>query len=269
MTPYAEVIGDPISHSKSPIIHSFWLEKLGLVAQYKTCRVLPEALGDYFVSRANDPDWRGCNITLPHKVAALNCVSDPGDVRASIGAINTVFRDKDGALIGTNTDAGGFYLPIADLELTGKTAVVIGSGGAARAILFALAQADIGEVVLLARSGLKAAGLLAHFGLKGKVLPLDTKLPSAQLLVNTSPLGMTGQLPLDIDLSPLPDAALVYDIVYAPLETALLKQARALGLDCVDGLDMLIGQAALAFELFFGKSPPPDCEDELRARLLQ
>jgi shikimate dehydrogenase len=265
---YAEVIGDPISHSKSPIIHSFWLEKLGIVAEFKTCHVLPDQLEQYFEQRAADLDWRGCNITIPHKLKALEFVRDPGDVRASIGAINTVIRDKDGALMGTNTDAGGFYLPIADLDLAGQTAVVIGSGGAARAILFALAQADIGEVVLLARSGLKAAGLLAHFGLKGKVLPLDTKLPLAQLLVNTSPLGMTGQPPLDVDLSPLPEDALVYDIVYAPVETALLKQARALGLDSVDGLDMLIGQAALGFELFFGKAPPPDCEDELRTRLL-
>jgi shikimate dehydrogenase len=262
------VIGDPISHSKSPIIHGFWLEKLGIVAQYHARHILPDQLEAYFARAKDDPDWRGCNITIPHKLAALDHVSDPGDVRASIGAINTVFRGKDGALIGTNTDAGGFYLPIADLTLAGETAIVIGSGGAARAILFALAQADIGEVFLLARSGLKAAGLLAHFGLKGCVLPLDTKLPAAMLLVNTSPLGMTGQPPLELDLSPLPADALVYDIVYAPIETALLTQARARGLDTVGGLDMLIGQAALAFELFFGKAPPPDCEDELRARLL-
>ncbi len=267
MTAYAEVIGDPISHSKSPVIHGFWLEKLGIVAQYKATHVLPNALGDYFTQRCEDAEWRGCNITIPHKIAALDHVSDPGDVRSSIGAINTVFRGRDGDLIGTNTDAGGFYLPIADIEWAGATAIVIGSGGAARAVLFALAQADIGDVVLLARNGLKAAGLLAQFGLKGKVMPLDTRLPKAQLLVNTSPLGMTAQPPLDIDLSPLPEDALVYDIVYAPLETALLKQARARDLDTVDGLDMLIGQAALAFELFFGQPPPADCEDELRERL--
>ncbi len=269
MTIYAEVIGDPIAHSKSPVIHGFWLNKLGMVADYTACHVLPDNLQDYFARRREDAQWRGCNITIPHKIAALNFVSDPGDVRASIGAINTVFRGRDGDLIGTNTDAGGFYLPIADMDWAGATAIVIGSGGAARAVLFALAQADIGEVVLLARSGLKAAGLLAQFGLKGKVLPLDTRLPSAQLLVNTSPLGMTGQPPLEIDLSPLPGDALVYDIVYAPLETALLKQARARDLDTVDGLDMLIGQAALAFELFFGRAPPADCEDELRDRLIR
>ena len=265
---YAEVIGDPIAHSKSPIIHEFWLKKLGLVASYSRCHITPDNLESYFNSRRDDGNWRGCNITIPHKIVALDFVTDPGDVRNSIGAINTVFRDRSGALIGTNTDAGGFFAPIADLDLAGATAIVIGAGGAARAILFALAQADIGDVVMLARNGLKAAGLLAQFGLKGKVLPLDTRLPPASLLVNCSPLGMTGQPPLTLDLSPLPSDALVYDIVYSPLETALLKSARARDFDTVDGLDMLIGQAALAFELFFGASPPADVEDELRALLL-
>ncbi len=266
--PFAEVIGDPIAHSKSPVIHGFWIEKLGLAARYDACHIKPEGLADYFVSRRDDPHWRGCNITIPHKINALEFVSDPGDIRHSIGAINTVFRDSNGALVGTNTDAGGFYAPIADLDLTGAHAIVIGGGGAARAVLFALAQADVGEVIVLARNGLKAAGLLAQFGLKGKVLPMNARLPKAELLVNASPLGMKGQDPLEIDLSPLSDHALVYDLVYAPLETALLKAARARDLDVVDGLDMLIGQAALAFELFFGKAPPDDLEDELRARLL-
>ncbi len=265
---YAEVIGDPIAHSKSPIIHEFWLKKLGLVASYAREHVTPDNLQAYFNNRRDDANWRGCNITIPHKIAALDYISDPGDVRSSIGAINTVFRDRSGALIGTNTDAGGFYAPIADLELAGATAIVIGAGGAARAILFALSQADIGEVILLARSGLRAAGLLAQFGLKGQILPLDARLPPASLLVNCSPLGMTGQPELSLDLSPLPDDAIVYDIVYTPLETELLKSARALNLDTVDGLDMLIGQAALAFELFFGASPPADVEDELRTLLL-
>ena len=113
-----------------------------------------------------------------------------------------------------------------------------------------------------------AAGLLSHFGLKGRVLPIDARLPDAALLVNASPLGMKGQEPLDIDLSPLPDHALVYDLVYAPIETALLKAAKARDLETVDGLEMLVGQAAVAFELFFGVAPPHDGEDALRAKLL-
>ena len=269
MTSYAEVIGDPIKHSKSPLIHGFWLHKLGIVADYQAHHVLAQDLAAYFEKRSGDPDWRGCNITIPHKIAALDFVSDPGGVRQSIGAINTVFRGEKGDLVGTNTDAAGFFAPISEDEWAHRDAIVIGAGGAARAILFALAQADIGSVTILARSPLKAAALLSHFGLKGQVLKMDAPLPPAELLVNSSPLGMTGQPPLDIDLSPLPENAVVYDIVYSPLETKLLAQARALGLDTVDGLDMLIGQAAFAFELFFGKAPPADCEDELRALLLK
>lgn len=266
---YAEVIGDPIKHSKSPLIHGFWLKKLGIVADYRAHHVLAEDLGDYFKTRCIDPDWRGCNITIPHKVAALDHVEDRGGVRASIGAINTVFRGERGELIGTNTDAAGFFAPISEEEWAHRDAIVIGAGGAARAILFALAQADIGSVTILARSPLKAAALLSHFGLKGQVLKMDAPLPAADLLVNSSPLGMTGQPPLEIDLAPLPGDAVVYDIVYNPLETGLLAQARARGLDIVDGLDMLIGQAAFAFELFFGQAPPADCEDELRELLLK
>lgn len=266
---YAEVIGDPIKHSKSPLIHGFWLKKLGILGDYRTQHVLAEGLADYFETRRNDPNWRGCNITIPHKIAALDHVTDPGGIRSSIGAINTVFRDDKGALVGTNTDAAGFFAPISEDEWAHRDAIVIGAGGAARAILFALAQADIGSVTILARSPLKAAALLSHFGLKGQVLKMDAPLPPAELLVNSSPLGMTGQPPLEIDLSVLPENAVVYDIVYSPLETQLLAQARNLGLDVVDGLDMLIGQAAFAFELFFGQAPPADCEDELRALLLK
>jgi len=266
---YAEVIGDPIKHSKSPLIHGFWLKKLGIIADYRAHHVTADGLAAYFADRRSDPNWRGCNITIPHKIAALDHVSDPGGVRQSIGAINTVFRDDKGDLIGTNTDAAGFFAPISGDEWANRDAIVVGAGGAARAILFALAQADIGTVTLLARSPLKAAALLSHFGLKGQVLKMDAPLPPADLLVNSSPLGMTGQPPLELALSPLPDSALVYDIVYTPLETGLLATARAQGLETIDGLDMLIGQAAVAFELFFGKAPPADCEDELRALLLK
>jgi len=266
MTHYAEVIGDPIAQSKSPVIHEFWLAALGIEAAYRKTQVTAEGLGDYFAGRRDDPDWLGCNITIPHKQAALDFVEDRGDVRASIGAINTVFR-SDGAIVGTNTDAAGFYAPIAGMDLAGQPVVVIGAGGAARAILFALARVGVERVTLLNRNPLKGAALLANFGLKGDALKLDSPLPPAALLVNATSLGMTGQPPLDLDLSVLPEEAVVYDIVYAPLETALLKAARARDLDTVDGLEMLIGQAALAFELFFGQAPPRDRDDELRALL--
>lgn len=265
--PYAEVIGDPIKHSKSPLIHGFWIDALGLEAEYRAHHVRPEELAAYFTARREDPAWRGCNITLPHKEAALDLVEDRGGLRATIGAINLAMRADDGAIIGTNTDAGGFYAPIADMPLSGRPVVVVGAGGAARAILFALSRIGVGDVTILNRNVLKAAALLSAFGLKGKALPLGATLPAAALLVNTSSLGMTGQPPLEIDLSPLPADALVYEIVYAPLETPLLSAARDRGLDTVDGLDMLIGQGALAFELLFGVEPPRDRDDELRTLL--
>jgi len=264
---YAEVIGDPISHSKSPIIHKFWLKALGIEGDYKTFHVPPDQLADYLASARADADWLGCNVTVPHKVAVIDLVDDPGDIRNTIGAMNTILRRSDGSLMGTNTDAAGFYAPISGLDLAGQPIVVVGAGGAARAILFALSRVGVGRVTLLNRNPLKGAALLASFGLKGDALKLDAPLPPAALLVNATSLGMAGQPPLDLDLSPLPEDAVVYDIVYAPLETGLLKAARARDLDTVDGLDMLIGQAALAFELLFGAEPPRDRDDELRALL--
>ena len=264
---FAEVIGDPIAHSKSPVIHNFWLDALGIEAEYRRTHITAQGLSNFFASRRDDPEWRGCNITIPHKQAALDLVEDRGGVRQSIGAINTVFRDEGGALLGTNTDAGGFYAPVAELDLAGEPVVVVGAGGAARAVLFALSKMDVGRVTLLNRSPLKGAALLAAFGLKGDSLPLDAALPPAALLVNTSPLGMTGQPPLDLDLSSLPSDAIVYDVVYAPLETGLLAAAHARGLETIDGLEMLIGQAALAFEIFFGAAPARERDDELRALL--
>lgn len=265
--PYAEVIGDPISHSKSPLIHNFWLERLGIAADYRATHVAPDDLPAFVAGRRDDPNWRGCNVTLPHKIAMLDLVDDPGDVRASIGAMNTVVRRPDGSVFGTNTDAAGFYTPLAGFDLAGAPAVVIGAGGAARAVLFALARIGVGSVTILNRSPLKGAALLARFGLKGQSLALDAPLPPAALLVNTSSLGMAGQPPLQLDLSPLPEEAVVYDIVYAPLVTRLLADAEARGLETIDGLEMLVGQAAAAFELFFGQPAPREHDEELRELL--
>ena len=266
--PYAEVIGDPIAHSKSPLIHHFWLDRLGIRAAYRRCHVTPGALAGYIAERRDDPDWRGCNVTIPHKQAVLDLIADPGRLRDTIGAANTVARGEDGVLFGTNTDAAGFIAPIADVDLSGAPVVVIGSGGAARAILFALARCGAGPVTLLARNPLKGAALLSHFGLKGTVKPIDAPLPPAALLVNASSLGMAGQPPLDLDLDPLPEEAIVYDIVYAPLETGLLAAAEARGLETVDGLEMLVGQAALAFEIFFGAAPQREHDGDLRQLLV-
>ena len=265
----AEVIGDPIAQSKSPLIHGFWLDALGIDAHYERVHVTPDDLPAYLARSRDDPAWRGCNVTMPHKAAVVDLVDDPGEVRGSIGAMNTVLRQGDGTLIGTNTDPAGWAAPIADLDLAGQHVTVVGAGGAARAILWALARLKVERVTVMNRSPLKAAGLLSLFGLKGDVVPLDAPLaPTTALLVNAGPLGMTGQPPLALDLSPLAEDAVVYDIVYSPLETPLLAAARARELATVDGLEMLIGQAALAFELFFGAAPPRDHDAELRDLLV-
>jgi shikimate dehydrogenase len=265
--PYAEVIGDPIAHSKSPLIHNFWLEKLAIAGDYRKTHVLAEGLADYFAVRRDDPAWRGCNVTIPHKVAVLDLIEDRGDVRDSIGAMNTVIRAEDGTLVGTNTDAAGFYAPIADYDLAGRDVILIGAGGAARAILFALGRCKVGHVTIVNRNVLKASALLARSGLRGAALPLGAPLPPAALVVNSSALGMAGSPPLEIDLSAMPDDCLVYDVVYAPLRTELLKQAEQRGFETIDGLEMLVGQAAVAFELFFGAAPPREHDAALRTLL--
>ena len=170
--PYAEVIGDPIAQSKSPLIHGFWLDALEMKGDYRRAHVKPDDLAAYITERRTDPAWRGCNVTTPHKIAVMDLVDDPGDIRGTIGAMNTIVRQRDGSLIGTNTDAAGFYSPLAELDLEGAPVALIGAGGAARAVLFALARANVGHVTILNRSPLKAMGLLATFGLKGDVVAL-------------------------------------------------------------------------------------------------
>ena len=265
--PYAEVIGDPIAHSKSPIIHNFWLRALGIEAEYRKTHVRADELAAYFLKRRADPDWLGCNITIPHKVAAMDYVTDPGEVGRVIGAMNTVACETGGPLIGTNTDAGGFIAPLAALGWRGRSALVIGAGGAARAILYALDQMGIRDVSVMVRDAAKGRALLDRAGVEGKVIGMADPLPPVDLLVNSSPLGMTGQPPLRLDLAPLPDHAMVYDIVYVPIDTEILVAARSRGLRTIDGLEMLIGQAALAFDIFFDAKAPRERDAELRALL--
>ena len=195
MKSYAEVIGDPIAQSKSPVIHKFWLAKLGIEADYRTCHVQAEGLANYIEQRRDDSAWRGCNVTVPHKIAVMDLIDDPGNVRGTIGAMNTIMRQPDGSLMGTNTDAAGFFAPIANFDLAGMPVAVVGTGGAAHAILFALSKAGVGSVTLLARNPLKGAAILARFGLKGSVQTLDKPLSPVALLVNATLLGMVGQAP--------------------------------------------------------------------------
>ncbi|WP_298400011.1 shikimate dehydrogenase [Sphingobium sp.] len=266
--PYAEVIGDPIEHSKSPLIHNFWLKALDIEAEYTKTHVPPEGLAAYFLMRRADPDWLGCNVTIPHKMAVLDFVDDPGGVRERIGAVNTIASETGGPLIGTNTDAGGFLQPLLRDKWKGQSAVIVGSGGAARAILFALTSLGVPDITIMARDRARGQALLDHGGTKGRVIGMTDPLPAADLLVNSTSLGMVGQPALTLDLTPLPAGATVYDIVYAPLETELLKAAKARGLKTLDGLEMLIGQAALAFDIFFDAQAPRELDAELRALLI-
>lgn len=266
--PYAEVIGDPIAHSKSPLIHNFWLDALDIEAEYRKTHVTPDGLAAYFLMRRADPDWLGCNVTIPHKMAVLDFVDDPGGVRERIGAVNTIASETGGPLIGTNTDAGGFLQPLLRDKWKGRSAVIVGTGGAARAILFALASLGVPDLTIMARDPARGQALLDHGGTKGRLIGTGDALPAADLLVNATSLGMVGQPALDIDLTPLRDGATVYDIVYAPLETELLKAAKARGLKTLDGLEMLIGQAALAFDIFFDAQAPRELDAQLRALLI-
>jgi len=282
MTVHAEVIGDPISHSKSPRIHNFWIEKLGLDAHYERCHVTPDGLEEYFRSRRDRQDWRGCNVTIPHKQAVMPFLDsvDPGAAR--IGAVNTIVRAPDGALAGYNSDGAGFLEPLrpwlADRHLL-RMARIIGSGGAARAIAHAFRSEGF-TVVMIARDEEKARVILDEIGEKNSGMtatlqswsvPIEFDWGDTEgrldIVVNATSLGMKGNPPLAIDFSHVPPNAILYDIVYAPLETALLAEARRRGLRTIDGLEMLVGQAAVAFELFFGQPAPRQYDAELRTLL--
>jgi shikimate dehydrogenase len=277
------VIGDPIAQSRSPAIHGYWLGQLGLTADYRACHVAPGELADYLTARRGDPHWRGCNVTMPHKQAIMPLLDRLDPLARRVGAVNTVVREANGALAGYNTDVPGFLEPLRPL-LAGqhlfRMARILGTGGAARAIVAALAQEGF-VLVLAGRDPAKARALLdeldpggdhhavdlAHFA-GATDFAFDDRAHCLDLIVNASPLGMAGQPPLLFDLSHAPPNSVVYDIVTHPLDTPLLKAARAAGLRTIDGLSMLIGQAAVAFEHFFGQPPPrADGDAALRALL--
>jgi shikimate dehydrogenase len=279
--PFAEVIGDPISHSKSPKIHKFWLERAGIAADYRASHVKPEDLWLFFEERRRDPLWRGCNVTIPHKQAVMKLLDRIDPAAERIGAVNTVVPE-DGRLVGYNTDYTGFLEPLRPLlgqSHLFRMARIIGAGGAAKAV--ALALHDHGfTCVIIARDVEKAKALRESFEPDDRLVapldifaeptdfPFDDREGILDVVVNTTSLGMTGQPPLRLDFSHVPPNAVVYDIVYAPLETPLLAEARSRGLRTIDGLHMLIGQAAAAFGHFFGRPAPRDADERLRALLL-
>ena len=263
------VIGWPVAHSRSPVIHRYWLKLYGLDGAYEMEAVRPEEIED-FLNSLGQRGYKGANVTLPHKEAALAAADRPDEAATAIGAANTLWLDAKGLLHASNTDAYGFMTHLAaeapDWNKGSRPVMVLGAGGAARAILHGLLEAGASKILLANRTGGRAEALAQGFGSRVSVVPWEDRnraLAGCGLLVNATSLGMTGKPPLDLDLSALPKDATVADIVYSPLETPLLAAAKARGNRIVDGLGTLLHQAAPGFERWFGVRP--EVTPELRA----
>ncbi|MGA2994771.1 MAG: shikimate dehydrogenase [Bradyrhizobium sp.] len=260
------LIGWPAAHSRSPLIHHHWLRTLGIEGGYTIEAIPPEGFAE-FVQHLSGHGFVGANVTLPHKERAL-ALSVPDARARAVGAANTLWYDGD-ELRSTNTDIEGF---VDNLDVSAKgwdatgDALVLGAGGSSRAVMFGLIERGIQRVHLANRTMERARALADQFGNSVQAIAWDTineVLPRAGLLVNTTSLGMRGQPPLELDVGLLPSNAIVADLVYVPLETALLKSARERGLKTADGLGMLLHQAVRGFELWFGQRP--QVTPELRA----
>ena len=259
-TPRAGVAGWPVGHSRSPTIHRHWLKELGLPGTYERFAVRPGEFRQFAV-QIGQGGLVGANVTAPHKEAAFGLCVRRTPVAAALGAVNTLWWE-DGVLWGDNTDVAGF---LANMDESapgwakpGRLAVVIGAGGAARAIVYALISRGFSRIAIVNRTEARAEALAAHFGGPTSAMSwvdMTAELNGADLLVNTSTLGMTGQPPLVVDLDPLSDRAVVADIVYAPLRTPLIEAARKRGLRAAEGLGMLLHQAAPGFARWFGRRP--------------
>jgi shikimate dehydrogenase len=260
------VIAWPAGHSRSPLIHNYWIKQHKLDAEYRREAVPPDKFAA-FVGDLYGKGYVGANITVPHKEAAL-ALSEPDDRARAVGAANTLWYDDD-TLRSTNTDVEGF---LANLDVAApgwdrglETAVVLGAGGGARAVVFALLQREVGRVYVINRTRDRAQVLKKKFGARVHLMGWNETtglLGGAGILVNTTTLGMVGQPPLEINLR-CPTSLVVADLVYAPLETRLLASARARGLRTADGLGMLLHQAVRGFQLWFGVRP--EVTPELRA----
>jgi shikimate dehydrogenase len=269
--PTACVIGWPIKHSRSPIIHRHWLQQLGIAGDYVRHAVSPEDAESFFAGFATG-DFVGANVTVPHKEMAFGSVDAADAVATALRAVNTIWIEK-GRLIGANTDAPGFLANLDQnapgFDANAGPAIVLGAGGASRAVIWGLKARGFAPIHVVNRTRDRAEALAHHFGpdiYAASFAGLPHLLPSAAVLVNTTSLGMEGQPPLILDLGVADDRLLVTDIVYIPLETPLLKAARERGLATVDGLGMLLHQAVPGFERWFGQRP--QVTPELRSLLL-
>lgn len=266
----AGVFGWPINHSRSPRLHGYWLRQYGIDGVYLPFATRPENLVAA-IRALPKLGFRGGNVTLPHKERALDAVDELSPVARRIGAVNTLIVREDGTILGDNTDGFGFLEHLkgsAPGWNRDAPAVILGAGGAARGISVALLDAGLPRVVIANRTAARAdalgRALIDHFA-ADRIAIVDwddraTALQGAGLLVNTTQLGQAGQPPLEIDLKHLPSEAIVDDIVYVPLETDLLKAARARGNATVDGIGMLLHQARPGFEAWFGRAPVVDAK---------
>lgn len=254
------VIGWPISHSRSPLIHGYWLKQYGINGSYTRQPVEPDNL-ETFLNTLADEGYAGCNVTIPHKQNAFRIVTPADQSTERLGAVNTVFL-RDGITLGTNTDGEGFINnllgAVPELELKNTRVVVLGAGGASLAVVNAILEQGAGEVAVVNRTLERAQELKARFGPRITAIAwdkADSQLSECSLLVNTTSLGMKGQPGLSLDLSRLDSRAVVTDIVYTPLRTKLLEETAARGNRTVDGLGMLLHQAVRGFSLWFGVTP--------------
>ena len=262
--PLAGVIGSPIAHSKSPTLHGHWLAENGIKGYYIPMDVSPDDLAAVLRSLPK-AGFKGVNITLPHKEAALAIADEASEAASKIGAANTLSFREDGTIFADNTDGYGFMANLRagapNWDPRSGTAVILGAGGAARAVIFSLLDQGVPDIILCNRTRSRAEELAAIFGDKIQVADwsdANDYLSDAALLVNTTSLGMTSKPPLDIDLNDLGAGTVVTDLVYTPLETPLLANARARGCDVVDGLGMLLYQGVPGFEAWFGTRPTVD-----------
>ncbi len=259
----AGVIGWPVSHSRSPRIHNFWLRRYGIDGAYVPLAVAPSRLAPALRGLAA-LGFAGANVTVPHKQAVLDHLDEVDETAKRMGAVNTINVGADGALRGGNTDGSGFLENLrsgSDWRGDAGAAVVLGAGGAARAVSVALQDAGVSEIRIVNRTAERAQELARTLGSPLVPVPWGDRaaaLDGAALLVNATSLGMTGAAPLELVLDGLPVTAVVNDIVYAPLETKLLAAARARGNHAVDGLGMLLHQARDGFEGWFGHRPEID-----------
>ncbi len=269
----AGVMGMPIMHSRSPMLHNYWFKQQGMAGSYVPLAIQPTGLATAL--RALHPlGFSGCNLTIPHKQEAMKIVDEVNDAARQIGAISCVTVRADSSLLGSNNDAFGFIRNIQQAQPQWRAdagpIVVIGAGGGSRAVCFGLMQEGAREIRLVNRSDARAQQLADDFGVPLQAYPWAQRhdvLAGAALVVNTTSQGMVGQTPLDIHLDPLPLSALVTDIVYSPLETPLLAAARLRGNVIVDGLGMLLHQGPPAWKSWFGLEPK--VTPELRALVEQ